>query len=255
MRSTVSTVAAALTAVAVLVLGAHAWGDPQDNSLAAPASPSPTATSPQPLPAPPTTPALELPEPVTPPPAAADGVDVVTVESPEGYHIVTGTGPQYGNPSAPLRWYTVEAHPDLRDELPTVLAVTDVAFNDTNHGWTARGERSLQRTDDPNLAAIRIVLAPAGVVDAQCARAGLNTVGYYSCWNGQHAMLNADRWFGATPDFADLNVYRLYLVNHEFGHGLGYGHEYCPAAGAPAPVMAQQSMGLGACLPNGLPYP
>jgi hypothetical protein len=39
----------------------------------------------------------------------------------------------------------------------------------------------------------------------------------------------------------DLDGYRTYAVNHEVGHALGMRHEPCSAAGAPAPVMMQQS--------------
>ena len=39
----------------------------------------------------------------------------------------------------------------------------------------------------------------------------------------------------------DLDAYRSYAVNHEVGHALGMRHQPCPASGAPAPVMMQQS--------------
>lgn len=263
MRSTLSTIAAAFVAIGVLVFGGYAWGKPSHNSLTS--APTPAASVADDIPA--------LPETVVPSPApqpdtssppapstdtgsaAADGTQIATATTYDGYEMATGQGSRFGADDAPLWFYTVEVHPDLRAELPTLLSVTDSALGNPDQGWTSQGERSLQRTDDINQAAIRIVLAPAAVVDQECARGGLDTVGYYSCWNGQQTMLNADRWFGATADFNDLNVYRHYLVNHEFGHGLGYQHEYCPAAGAPAPVMAQQSMGLGACVANGWPYP
>ena len=68
-------------------------------------------------------------------------------------------------------------------------------------------------------------------------------------------MLNVRRWDHGAADFSDLGTYRTYLVNHEVGHGLGRGHVGCPASGAPAPVMMQQTKSTGACVPNGWPYP
>lgn len=45
-------------------------------------------------------------------------------------------------------------------------------------------------------------------------------------------------------------AYRRYLVNHEVGHVLGAEHAACPARGAPAPIMLQQTRGTGACVPS-----
>jgi hypothetical protein len=50
-----------------------------------------------------------------------------------------------------------------------------------------------------------------------------------------------------------MDLYRAYLVNHEVGHRLGHGHSHCHGAGRPAPVMMQQSKGIGACTAN--PWP
>jgi hypothetical protein len=99
------------------------------------------------------------------------------------------------------------------------------------------------------------VVATPETVDALCARAGLRTAGIYSCWNGRFAALNARRWEVGADGFPDIATYRTYLVNHEVGHGLGYGHLGCPATGEPAPVMMQQSKGLADCVANGWPYP
>ena len=262
MRSTVSTVAAAFAAIAVVVFGAHAWGQPESNSVQSAGASAPAASdNATPYPAPANSSASGDSANAA---AAGDGdagdkaaaVSAVTgVPSGDGYLVAPGTGPYFGQEGAPLWLYSVEVDPSLSSELGTLVAATDAALGDAARGWVSQGARSLQRTDDPQSASIRIVLAPPGEVDRQCANAGLDTVGYYSCWDGWHTMLNSDRWFGATPDFTDLNVYRTYLINHEFGHGLGYNHEYCPAAGALAPVMMQQSMGIGQCLANGWPYP
>jgi hypothetical protein len=169
--------------------------------------------------------------------------------------VAAGEGPVFGDPGAGVITYTVETDQSLAGEMPALLATVQAALGNTEKGWTAFGPNALQRVGSTDAASIRIVLAPPNVVDEACARSGLDTASTYSCFDGAHTMLNSDRWFKATPEFADLNVYRTYLVNHEFGHGLGYDHEYCPGPGLVAPVMQQQSISLQGCQPNGWPIP
>jgi hypothetical protein len=74
------------------------------------------------------------------------------------------------------------------------------------------------------------------------------TGGEVSCQNGDRVVLNANRWvFGVDSYGSDLINYRRYLVNHEFGHALGKHHLDCPSPGRLAPVMMQQTKGIGAC--------
>ena len=148
--------------------------------------------------------------------------------------------------------YTIEVEGSLGVDVEEVAAEVRAALTD-DRSWART--RTLEQVDDPTQARIRVVLASPDTVDELCGRAGLRTVGIYSCWNGRFAALNSWRWEFGADGFPDIGTYRSYLVNHEFGHGLGYGHVDCPTPGAPAPVMMQQSMRLGGCVANGWPYP
>jgi hypothetical protein len=77
--------------------------------------------------------------------------------------------------------------------------------------------------------------------------------GQLSCaeMNGRHMYLNFFRWTqGASPSKLELEDYRQYMVSHEMGHILGRDHVDCPREGSPAPIMTQQTKGIGKCKPN-----
>lgn len=119
--------------------------------------------------------------------------------------------------------------------------------------WGGRGRLGMRRVDSGK-AAFRVTLAKPSTTDELCAP--LDTNGIYSCWNGYRAVINSMRWRkGAEPykwgKF--LTKYRRYLINHEVGHALGHGHRYCPARGAEAPVMMQQTKGVRPCSRNWWP--
>ena len=118
-------------------------------------------------------------------------------------------------------------------------------------GWEQAGFAFEVRDDAP----YAVVVAEAAEVDATCLP--YDTDGTYSCQIGPVVALNADRWREATPTWpGSLDDYRRMLVNHEVGHLLGRHHAgACAAAGEPAPVMFQQSSGVGECRPNPWPLP
>jgi hypothetical protein len=95
---------------------------------------------------------------------------------------------------------------------------------------------------------VRIRLSSPATIEEIC---GLE--GNLSCaeLGGRNMYLNADRWFhGASLSRLSLDNYRQYMVSHEIGHILGYDHTKCPCNGCSAPIMMQQTKGIGECRPN-----
>ncbi|WP_328558893.1 DUF3152 domain-containing protein [Streptomyces coelicoflavus] len=121
-------------------------------------------------------------------------------------------------------------------------------------GWTADGKVGFRRVSG-GTSDFRVRLATAGTVDDICGQYGLDTGGEVNCNVGQDVMVNLKRWLLATQYYADdVSSYRALIINHEVGHFLGHGHEGCPGAGRPAPVMMQQIKGLHGCRTNVWPY-
>jgi hypothetical protein len=125
--------------------------------------------------------------------------------------------------------------------------VADV-LNDAR-SWRGRGEVRFELVSDSDRAELHAYIVTPGTTDRLCAP--LLTQGEVSCQNGDKVVLNAKRWqLGAKAYGRDLVNYRRYLVNHEFGHYIGYGHVECPGRGKPAPIMLQQTKGLDGCKKN-----
>lgn len=143
--------------------------------------------------------------------------------------------------------YRVEVEGGLGLDLDRFSASVEATLAD-RRGWTNDGTVSFRRTSD---AAMRVVLASPATTDVLCAP--LQTRGEVSCRNGDDVVINAKRWVVGVELYDDLTAYRQYLVNHEVGHALGFGHAVCPAPGAPAPVMLQQTLRLDGCIAN--PWP
>jgi hypothetical protein len=160
-------------------------------------------------------------------------------------------GPEESTADVQVMRYIVEVEEEVAADRPAFAAVVNATLNDPR-SWAAEGRRFVQVADGP--VDFRVTLATPSTVDQLCLP--LVTGGTLSCWDGERAMLNALRWYnGAEAYGTDLDTYRIYLVNHEVGHGLGQRHEDCPRAGELAPVMMQQTKGVGSCVPNPWPYP
>jgi hypothetical protein len=76
----------------------------------------------------------------------------------------------------------------------------------------------------------------------------------WSCTVGHNVVINDYRFaYGSDAWPGPLDWYRTMVINHETGHYLGFGHDFCPGPGAPAPIMQQQSISMQGCQINAWP--
>jgi len=146
--------------------------------------------------------------------------------------------------------YAVKIEPSLGLD---PLCIKNLLFLMLNNdkGWTNVTEKSFQLTSVEESDYVYIFASPEKT-DELCAPIETNSI--YSCRNEQNIVLNFFRWQNGAVDFKnDMETYRIYLINHETGHILGWGHVGCPKEGAIAPVMMQQSKGTEGCIPYGWP--
>jgi hypothetical protein len=126
--------------------------------------------------------------------------------------------------------------------------VTDAAQHMSGASW------SFQRVSGTDYS-VRILLATPGTVDKMCGSIGLKTLGQYSCRYSNIILINLRRWLRGAPGFpVDLAGYHTMVINHEMGHQLGFKHMLCPSPSTLAPVMMQETINIGGCLPNIYPF-
>jgi hypothetical protein len=119
-----------------------------------------------------------------------------------------------------------------------------VYLNDPS-GWTKKGYSFEPVTTNED---ILIRLSSPDTVTKIC---GLPNNLSCAEFNGKHIYLNSDRWFhGASKSRLSLDNYRQYMISHEVGHILGFDHQNCTCEGCKAPIMMQQTLGIGKCIPN-----
>lgn len=244
--------------VLALLVACGAGPDPDGTDVdadAARAVPSAVSESPtlEPTPEPPAEPtAKPAPEPAATEPsqdelAGLRGREVVE-RGNGGTAVVPGSEPAPGQGDE--RRVRVEVEGGLDVDGPAFAAFVMGTLNDPR-SWTQEG-RTFSRTDGD--ADIVVVLASPATSAEMCAP--LVTYGKLSCRQGPRAILTMYRWVNGIEEYGDdLTGYRRYLVNHEVGHVLGKGHVACPASGAPAPVMQQQTKGVAPCVPSAWPFP
>jgi hypothetical protein len=162
-------------------------------------------------------------------------------------------GPKVGDRGSRLLRYAVKVEKGLPYDADETAQAIQAILSDPR-SWIGGGDWRLELVSDQARADFTILLATPGTVDRYCWP--LRTYGRVSCQAGNRVMLNAWRWaHGADAFGSDVGRYRQYLVNHEVGHRLGHRHVGCPGKGKRAPVMMQQTKGVGSCKANPWPAP
>ena len=210
-----------------------------------PSEPSPVQQEPQ-QESPPT--ALSIPQPVQ---TLPNGMLRSGVAS-SGAYLANTVSASAASGATDVRQFVVQLETSLPESGDGAALRMHEILN-SPRGWAGTRGIAFELVSDAGQADLVIHLASPQTVDLACA--ALNTAGLWSCRLGPNIYLNVDRWFYGTPTWAGqpIDEYRSYLINHEVGHYLGFGHVGCPAVGAPSPVMQQQSIDLNGCLPNAWP--
>lgn len=137
---------------------------------------------------------------------------------------------------------------DVRKEyeirLPSQVEFYVATYLNDPDGWAKYGY-FFEPVDSGETVSIRLsspktIQSVCGDGNLSCAELG-----------GRNMYLNARRWFHGAPESKlKLDDYRQYMVSHEIGHILGREHKKCPCRGCDAPIMMQQTKGIGECKPN-----
>ena len=145
--------------------------------------------------------------------------------------------------------YQIETRGHITTSVREFARQAKETFSDAR-GWRGSG---IEFRRVARGGAFSLVLSAAGLLPSFSSVCSV----MWSCRVGRFVVINQERWKHASPAWNAANLalrdYRHMVVNHETGHWLGLGHAGCPGRGRLAPVMMQQSKGLGGCRFN--PFP
>jgi hypothetical protein len=164
-----------------------------------------------------------------------------------------GPGPVLGT-AGDVRRFRVAVENGIGQDPAAFAAAAERILGD-QRSWITGGDVRFQRVAQASQFEFTLYLASPVTTDKLCSLGGVHTEGFASCRLPGQVVINLARWLASVPDYgAPLSVYQEYAINHEVGRELGHGNELCPAPGALAPVMQQQSQGLKGCVANAWPY-
>lgn len=145
-------------------------------------------------------------------------------------------------------------HPLAETCLPIFQALA-TAYILHPHGWSRQGYTFIVDGDEHrpvNQPVIHMTLAPQVVIDELFPE--FNNQRLSVCdMNSREIYLNEARWnrlYDDDKSGMSLPAYRMYMVQHELGHALGFGHDHKAVEGGKAPIMMQQTLGTRGLHPN-----
>ena len=147
--------------------------------------------------------------------------------------------------------YSIATRGRITADLEQFAELTAASYADPR-GWRSAGYRFTRVARGGDFT---LVLASASRVPGF----GSPCSSTWSCRVGRYVIINQTRWQHASRAWNaaghGLRDYRHMVLNHETGHWLGHRHRSCTGKGKRAPVMMQQSKGLGGCRFNPFPLP
>ena len=157
------------------------------------------------------------------------------------YHVVPGKTGAIGTGPEKLT-FTVEVENGVQTtEQDQEFAASVVATLSDPRSWIASGEYTLQRVDS-GTPSFRVSLSSQMTTRAICGYTIKLEASCYNSSRDNRVVINDSRWTrGAISFNGDIGSYRVYAINHEVGHRLGFHHQPCTEQGGLAPVMMQQS--------------
>ena len=133
--------------------------------------------------------------------------------------------------------------PDVHHNTKDFADLVMIYLNDPD-GWSQHGYHFVKVSSNED---VQIHLSTPKTIGKECGESMLSCAEL----GGKMMFLNSERWFkGAPKSKLDLVNYRQYMVSHEIGHILGHTHKKCNCKGCLAPIMMQQTKGIGMCLKN-----
>ncbi len=180
-------------------------------------------------------------------PSRLEAVNVPKIATPAW---LSAQGAQTQSDAAREVTYTIASKGNITASLDEFAAQVNQTLN-SPEGWSRLGLRFVRVETGGQFT---VWLSESSQVPS-FSPSGCDAI--VSCTVGNNVIINETRWINGADSWnaagGSLRNYRHMVVNHETGHWLGHGHEYCSGPGQPAPVMQQQTIDMQGCAPN--PWP